>query len=219
MPDNDELLNSVRELVHARMSGQGAGHDWDHVVRVLRTSEKLAAEVDADRFIVRLAALLHDIGDAKFHDGQEKSGEFSHEILAQVGVDSTTREAVIHIVENLSFRKREVSEELTLEGQVVQDADRLDALGAIGIVRTIEFGAWKQQPFYRRWNDADSKGSDNQPTGVGHFAEKLLRLRATLNTEPAREIALEREQFMRTFLTQYFAEIGEALPSDLANFF
>ena len=112
------------------------------------------------------------------------------------------------ISDNISFRKGSQAAELSLEGQIVQDADRLDALGAVGIVRTIEYGATFGQPFYIQDN------CGNLPTGVGHFYDKLFKLRELLNTEPARRIAEQREAFMHAFLKQYFDECGEARESE-----
>ncbi|MCO8123201.1 HD domain-containing protein [Stieleria sp. TO1_6] len=181
------------------MAGQQAGHGLDHVERVLHSARLIQAEVGGDRCVVELAALLHDVGDAKFHDGVERSAEFAREILGQLGANDELIEHVAKIVDNISFRKGVASDTLSLEGKIVQDADRLDALGAIGIVRTIEYGAVMGQPFFM-------PGDESQKTGVGHFHEKLFKLKALLNTEPARRLAGQREQFMRTFLDQFLRE-------------
>ncbi|WP_246146850.1 HD domain-containing protein [Rubripirellula lacrimiformis] len=181
------------------MAGQAAGHGVDHVLRVLASARAIHQVVKCDLLIVELAALLHDIGDAKFHDGIERSAEFSRQILGELGADAATIDHVAHIVDNISFRKGESAKPLSLEGQVVQDADRLDALGAIGIVRTIEYGAAFGQPFYV----ADA---DTAKTGVGHFHDKLFKLKSLMNTDAARQMAVEREQFMRRFLDQFLAE-------------
>lgn len=143
--------------------------------------------------------MLHDVGDAKFHDGVERSAEFAGEILSGLGAEDGLIERVAHIVDNISFRKGESAKPLSLEGQVVQDADRLDALGAIGIVRTIEYGAALGQPFYL-------PDADDAKTGVGHFHEKLFKLKDLLNTDAARRMAEERESFMQTFLDQFMRE-------------
>ncbi|QDV40794.1 putative hydrolase [Stieleria neptunia] len=183
------------------MTGQQAGHGFDHVGRVLRSARKIQAEVGGDRTIVELAALLHDVGDAKFHDGIEMSAALTRQILGELDVDEDTVDHVAQIVDNISFRKGSDAEPLSLEGQIVQDADRLDALGAIGIVRTIEYGAVFGQPFHVSGNNDAA-----QKTGLGHFDEKLFRLHALLNTEPARRMARQREAFMRTFVDQFLAE-------------
>lgn len=202
----DEVQQGILKRVHAevreRMSTQGAGHGWDHVERVWRNAKEIAAEVGGDGFIIQLAALLHDLGDAKFHDGVERSGEFAREMLARFEASQVVIDHVAHIVDNISFRKRETAESLSLEGQIVQDADRLDALGAIGIVRTIEYGASFDQPFY-------DPARPEAKTGIGHFHEKLFHLKELMNTESGRKLAQEREQFMRQFLDQFQKECGE----------
>ncbi|MEM7474777.1 MAG: HD domain-containing protein [Planctomycetota bacterium] len=184
------------------MRGQGAGHGWDHVQRVRMNAMKIAEHMRGlDCLIVELAALLHDIGDAKFHDGQERSGEFSREILTGLAVDRDVIDQIVHIVDNISFRKGESAEPLSPEGEVVQDADRLEALGAIGIVRTIEYGASFDQPFY--------SSDPNRKTGVDHFYEKLFKLHDLMNTEAAKQEAKRRELFMRSFLDQFMDECGQ----------
>ncbi len=199
----NRIVESVECEVRRRMADQQAGHGVDHVVRVLKTASEIQTSVGGDSFVVTLAAWLHDVGDAKFHQGVELSAQFTREILAELDVSSEVVDHVTHIVDNISFRKGSQAAELSLEGRIVQDADRLDALGAIGIVRTIEYGAAFGQPFYIQDN------SENLPTGVGHFFDKLFKLRELLNTEPARRIAEQREAFMRDFLKQFFDECGE----------
>lgn len=196
------VIEQTERIVRKRLAGQGAGHGMDHVLRVLKSAREIQAEVGGERFVVELAALLHDVGDAKFHDGIERSGEFSREILRNLGVSGETVAHVVQIVDNISFRKGADAAELTLEGKIVQDADRLDALGAIGIVRTIEYGAFFGQPFYL-------PGAENAKTGVGHFHEKLFKLRNLMNTDAGRRLAAQREQFMRAFLDQFLAECGD----------
>lgn len=200
----NQIVESVAREVRRRMAGQQAGHGVDHVLRVLKTAGEIHCEVGGDAFIITLAAWLHDVGDAKFHQGVELSAQFAREILARLDVSSEVIDQVAHIVDNISFRKSAQAAKLSLEGQIVQDADRLDALGAIGIVRTIEYGAAFEQPFYILDNH------ENLPTGVGHFYDKLFKLRELLNTEPARHIAEQRESFMRDFLKQFFDECGES---------
>lgn len=200
------ILDAIAPLVAQRMQGQQAGHGLDHVQRVVLSARHIQLEVGGCPFIVELAAWLHDIGDAKFHAGHERSGEFSREILRQFSLSTEDIEHVVAIVDGISFRKSSHGPVLTLEGQIVQDADRLDALGAIGIVRTIEYGATRSQAFFDPASDLLT-----DPTGVGHFYQKLFKLRGLLNTEPARRISQEREDFMRAFLQQFFKECGVAI--------
>lgn len=196
------ILDRVHSEVRERMSTQGAGHGWDHVERVWRNAKEIAAEVGGEGFIIELAALLHDLGDAKFYDGVERSGEFAREMLVRLRASQAVIDHVAHIVDNISFRKRQTAEPLSTEGQVVQDADRLDALGAIGIVRTIEYGASFDQPFY-------DPSRPEAKTGIGHFHEKLFHLKKLMNTVAGCRLAEEREQFMRQFLAQFKKECGE----------
>lgn len=202
-----QLVAETEAIVRKRMTGQAAGHGMDHVLRVLASAQAIQAEAGGDLEVVELAALLHDVGDAKFHNGVERSAEFAREILGGLGTDRDLSEHVAHIVDNISFRKGASAKPLSLEGKIVQDADRLDALGAIGIVRTIEFGAAPPpgvpvQPFYL-------PDAGNEKTGIGHFHEKLFKLKDLLNTDAARQMAEERESFMRAFLDQFLRESGE----------
>ncbi|MCM2370656.1 HD domain-containing protein [Aporhodopirellula aestuarii] len=202
-PVTEQLVEKVEAIVRERMDGQAAGHGMDHVLRVLVSARAIQSEVGGELQIVELAALLHDVGDAKFHDGVERSAEFAREILSGLGAGDDLIEHVAHIVDNISFRKGDSAKPLSLQGQIVQDADRLDALGAIGIVRTIEYGAAFDQPFHLP-DAGDAK------TGVGHFHEKLFKLKSLMNTDAGRRMAEDREAFMRTFLNQFLLECGEA---------
>ncbi len=202
----EELVHRVERVVAQRLLGQQAGHGMDHVRRVFVNARQIQSQVGGNRLIVELAALLHDVGDAKFCAGVERSGEFAREILENQNVDREVIETIVWIVDNISFRKNAESSSLSLEAKIVQDADRLDAIGAIGIVRTIEYGAVKGQPFH-----LPGENRETSQSGIGHFYQKLFKLRAMLNTEPARQIAAERERFMQTFLEQYLSECGEQL--------
>ena len=200
---NRELVQKTELCVRDCMSEQAAGHGIDHVLRVLASARLIQAENGGDLLTIELAALLHDVGDAKFHAGVERSGELSREILGKLNADRGVIDHVALIVDNLSFRKGTDARRLSVEGKIVQDADRLDALGAIGIVRTIEFGAAFNQPFY-------IPNAKSMKTGVGHFHEKLFKLKSLMNTETARRMAEERESFMRSFLNQFLSEMGES---------
>ena len=202
-PYDPTLVAKTLEYATDRLAGQGAGHGMEHVLRVLHSARAIRAEVGGDRMVVDLAAILHDVGDEKFHEGVERSAEFSREILKELGATSNLIEHVAQIVDNISFRKHEDAQPLSLEGQIVQDADRLDALGAIGIVRTIEYGAATGRPFYSP-DDATAR------TGISHFHDKLFKLYDLMNTGAGRRLAVDRERFMQTFLDQFLLEYGEA---------
>ncbi len=196
-----DLIQATTAEVSRRLSQQQAGHGFDHVQRVVKSARIIQAEEGGDMLTVELAAVLHVVGDAKFHNGIERSGQISREILKALDASESLVKQVVSIVDRISFRKRKTAGPLSLEGQIVQDADRLDALGAIGIVRTIEYGTSIGQPFFAP-QQADS------PSGVSHFYEKLFKLRALMNTETAKRMAIEREEFMRNFLDQFYREYG-----------
>lgn len=198
-----QLVERTESIVRERMAGQGAGHGMDHVLRVLASARTIQTDAGGDLVVIELATLLHDVGDAKFQDGVERSAEFACEILGGLGAGGELIEHVAHIVDNISFRKGTSAKPLSLEGQVVQDADRLDAIGAIGIVRAIEYGVSVGQPFYLP-DAGDAK------TGVGHFHEKMFKVKELLNTDAARKMAEERETFMRSFLDQFLRENNAA---------
>jgi uncharacterized protein len=200
-----QLVAQTADVVQQRMAGQQAGHGIDHVVRVVRLAQQIHSEAGGDPLIIELAAWLHDVGDAKFHQGVERSAEFACQILEGLGAPPETRNQVAEIVDNISFRKGVAGSQLSLEGQIVQDADRLDAIGAIGIVRTIEYGAALGQPFHR-----SGSSGDDAKTGIDHFHDKLFKLRDLMNTEAGRRLAADRETFMRGFLDQFLAECGES---------
>ncbi|MDG2220496.1 MAG: HD domain-containing protein [Rubripirellula sp.] len=197
--NNVEILERVESEVRKRLANYGAGHGFDHIERVVSSALKIQVEAGGDRFVIELSALLHDVGDAKFHQGVERSGEISRQLLSDYAADPRIIDHVVHIVDNLSFRKRHSAELLSLEGQVVQDADRLDALGAIGIIRTIEYGESVGQPFY-------VSGDPAAKSGLGHFHDKLFKLRELMNTDAGKRMAGERESFMRAFIHQFESE-------------
>lgn len=204
---HQQWIARTQECVVARLQGQQAGHGMDHVLRVLNNARQIQAELGGCRTTVELAALLHDVGDAKFHEGVERSGEFSRVILEGLDVPAELIRSIVDIVDNISFRKGVPGSQLSLEGQIVQDADRLDALGAIGIVRTIEYGAVVGQPFY-----LPGQSVEDSPSGIGHFYQKLFKLTQLLNTDAARRLAAEREKFMWSFLEQFYSECGATAP-------
>lgn len=176
-----------------------AGHGLDHIRRVEAMACRLAAAHGGDLYVIRLASLVHDVGDAKFNNGQELSGQLAKQWLSDLSVDPGVIRSVVEIVDRISFRHQTPANQLSHEAKIVQDADRLDAIGAVGIIRTIEYGASRGRPFY---------SPDLSNCTLGHFFEKLLRLRGLLHTQLAIEIATEREALMRDFLEQYCDQCG-----------
>jgi len=195
------------------MQGESSGHDWWHIYRVWQTSLYIAAREKVDRDVVQLAALLHDIGDWKFHDGDESVGpRLTREWLQSLAVDENIIDHVCTIIANLSFKGADVkAAPLSAEGQVVQDADRLDAIGAIGIARAFAYGGSKG----REMHDPDAapilhssfeQYKASRGTTINHFHEKLLLLKDRLNTATARVLAEGRHTFMLEFLKHFDEE-------------
>lgn len=191
-----------------------AGHDWWHIQRVwVNAKEILAKETDAHACTVELAALLHDIADAKFHDGDEEIGPArAAAILRQIGVSEPIIESVSHIIRHVSFKgghteKIDASKELA----IVQDADRLDALGAIGIARAFQYGGYRNRELFNphippmMQMDKETYRKNNGPT-INHFYEKLLLLKDRMQTSTGKAMAIERHLFMKQYLKQFYFE-------------
>ena len=199
--------------IKAQLSGEGSGHDWWHVYRVWKNAIHIGKQENADMFVVELAALLHDIADWKFHDGNEDIGpKMARKWLESLAVDQKVISQVCSIIRNISFKGAGVTNKIdTLEGMVVQDADRLDAIGAIGISRTFAYGGSTGREIYnpgippQKHNTFDEYKSSKGPT-INHFYEKLLLLKDLMNTAAAREIAVRRHLVMENFLEQFYNE-------------
>lgn len=208
-----ELINKTIELVKEKLEGTESGHDWFHIERVWKLSLKIQEKEGGDKFVIELAALLHDIADPKFHNGDETiATKIVTEFLTEQKVDQETITKVVFIIENMSFKNRnDAPKDLPLELKIVQDADRLDAIGAIGIARTFNFGGYKNNLMYHpdiQPKLAQSKDEYKKSNGttINHFYEKLLLLKDLLNTKTAKEIAEHRHQFMLQFLDEFYKE-------------
>lgn len=212
--EQQEIIRRVAVDVKTRLEGEGSGHDWWHTLRVWNLAKQIGERENADLFVIELAALLHDIADWKDHDGDVTVGpKVAREILDSHGVVVDVQNHVGDIIEHLSFKGAGVSSEMkTLEGKVVQDADRLDAIGAIGIARTFVFSGNRSRPMHI----PDLPISENKTkeeyiqkggrTAINHFYEKILLLKDRMNTKSAKEIAEGRHQYTEEFLKQFFAE-------------
>lgn len=207
------LIERTVEFVRGKMSGDSSGHDWWHIDRVWRTARMLAQAEGAKVEIVELAALLHDIADWKFAGGDESAGpRAARDWLSSQQADETTLEHVCEIIATLSFKGAGVKTPMnTLEGQVVQDADRLDAIGAVGIARCFAFGGAKGRLMHDpevppELHQSFSAYKKNSGPSINHFYEKLLLLKDRMNTSTAQRIAAERHAFMEQFLHQFFEE-------------
>lgn len=208
-----ELINKTIELVKEKLEGTESGHDWFHIERVWKLSLKIHEKEGGNQLIIELASLLHDIADPKFHNGDETiASKIVNQFLTEQSLDPETIEKVIFIIENMSFKNRnDAPKDLPLELKIVQDADRLDAIGAIGIARTFNFGGYKNNLMYHpdiepKLNQSKEEYKKSNGTAINHFYEKLLLLRDLLNTDTAKEIAEHRHQFMLQFLDEFYKE-------------
>lgn len=213
-----ETLNDVSEIaktVKDLLSDAEGGHDWFHIERVFKNALTIYQhEKKGDVFIIQLAALLHDIADAKFHDGDETIGpSTARTIMQNHRVPEEKINEVICIIENMSFRSS-FSEQTyaSVELDIVRDADRLDALGAIGIARAFNYGGFKKRQIYNpeihplETFTKETYVKSNGPT-INHFYEKLLKLKDMMKTQKGREMAMERHNFMSIFLDQFYEEV------------
>lgn len=200
-------------FVKKQLSDAEGGHDWFHIERVYKNALLISKNEDVNLFVVQLGALLHDIADSKFHNGDETVGpKVAREFLMKFNVDSAVIDHVVKIIENISFAGgNELQRFNSLELDVIQDADRLDAIGAIGIARTFNYGGFKNRTMFDpeikpnlEMTKEEYKAS-NAPT-INHFYEKLLLLKDKMNTKTGRQIASERHKFMEQFLEQFYAE-------------
>jgi uncharacterized protein len=213
--NQEKVIQNTIEFVKTELQNAEGGHDWFHIERVFKNTVLISKDENVDIFIVSLAALLHDIADPKFYNGDETIGpKIAAEFLEKQKVDTKTIIHVINIIKYISFKnslsttdKKFTSKEL----EVVQDADRLDAIGAIGIARCFNYGGFKNRALYNpeilpnlEMTKEEYKKSD-APT-INHFYEKLLLLKDKMNTKTGEKIVLERHQFMKIFLAQFYNE-------------
>ncbi|MBO6792618.1 MAG: HD domain-containing protein [Balneolaceae bacterium] len=207
------IITKTENFVRNELEGEGSGHDWWHIHRVRNTALMLAEKEAADLFVVELAALLHDIADHKFHNGDDTVGpKVAGEWLEGLSVEAEIIKHVQEIIRDLSFKGAKVATPMrTIEGKVVQDADRLDAIGAIGIARAFAYGGHKNRELYNpeksptQHTSFDAYKNDAGPT-VNHFYEKLFLLKDRMNTETGKSIAQERHEYMKAYIDRFNAE-------------
>ena len=212
MQDKDLISNTI-EFVRKKLNDAEGGHDWFHIERVYRNTLLIAQTEKVDITVVSLGALLHDIADSKFHNGDETVGpRMAITWLESQNADSGVIDHVIQIINNISFKGGNQAQKFrSLELDVVQDADRLDAIGAIGVARAFNYGGYKNRKLY----DPDIAPNLNMtkeaykkstaPT-INHFYEKLLLLKDRMNTETGRRLAENRHRYMESFLDQFYKE-------------
>lgn len=208
--DKEIIAGIIRE-VKSLYEKKDKAHDWSHIDRVTKLAQQIASKEGADQYIVTLGALLHDISDWKDNSGDSSVGGVeAKKFLQKFEIESSIQERVAEIVEKISFKgnKSEDQKSLSLEAKVVQDADRLDAMGAIGVARCFAYSASKGRPIYDPTIPYDIEAFSRQGslTAINHFYEKLLLIGDLMNTETGMQIAKERHQFLEAFLTQFFKE-------------
>ncbi len=207
------LINNTIAFVKQQLEGAEGGHDWFHIERVYKNSLLIAKEEECDLTVVQLGALLHDIADSKFHGGDETVGPKTARAFLEIqNVSEDIIQHVINIIENISFKGGNIEKKFnSKELEIVQDADRLDAIGAIGIARAFNYGGFKNRVLYNpeiqpNLNMSKEEYKKNDSPTLNHFYEKLLLLKDKMNTSTGLKIAEERHKFMEQFLSQFYAE-------------
>lgn len=210
----EKIIANTISFVKEKIDSDSSGHDWWHTYRVWINAKNIMEGESVDFFVVELAALLHDIADYKLNNNDMTlSDKIVTAWLKRQSVEQKTIKRVCCIINEINFRGANVKTALSsLEAKIVQDADRLDAIGAIGIARAFSFGGYFKQKLY----DPDKKPNlhnsfeeykKRETTGINHFYEKLLLLKDLMNTDKAKHIAIERHQYMKSFLERFFQEI------------
>lgn len=209
---NETIIQQIQTIIKDRFSNEASGHDWWHIFRVHQLSKKISETEGGNLFIIELAALLHDIADWKFNNDEKAGSREARKLQSELCVDKSVIKDVCQIIDEISFKGAGVSTPMSsIEGQIVQDADRLDAIGAIGIARTFAYGGHKGRIMYnpeikpelhQTFNDYKKSSA---PT-INHFYEKLLLLKDRMNTPTGKQIAEKRHKFMEEYLDEFYAE-------------
>ncbi len=212
-PEQQKIIEKIAGAAEQKLAGEGSGHDWWHIVRVWNMAKHIAKCEGSNFFVVELAALLHDIADWKFHAGDDTVGpQLARDILEKHSAPAETIDHVCDIIAKMSFKGAGVKTEMkTLEGRVVQDADRLDAIGAIGVARTFAYGGHKNRSIYDpnkkpAMHQSKEEYFESESPTINHFYEKLLLLKDRLNTKAAQELAEGRHRFMEEYLARFLQE-------------
>lgn len=197
--NKQEILAQTQAYIKKTFLDEGTGHDYFHIERVVTNAKKILETEIADPFLVELAAWTHDIGDYKLHGGIDKSEELIREFLVSISVEEESILSVLEIVSQVSFSKG--NKPTTIEAEIVQDADRLDAIGAVGIARCFAYGGSVGSILYNPYDNSKDASS------VQHFYDKLFKLKDLMNTKTAKEIALNRHQYMENFIEEFYHEV------------
>ncbi|KIC01896.1 phosphohydrolase [Flavobacterium sp. JRM] len=211
--NNSEIISKTITFVKEKLNDAEGGHDWFHIERVYKNALLIANNTPCDVTVVKLGALLHDIADSKFHNGDESIGPRTARLfLESENVSEEIIAHVVSIIENISYKGGNFEKKFnSTELDIVQDADRLDAIGAIGVARAFHYGGFKDRTIYDPniapiTNMTKEEYKKNDAPTINHFYEKLLLLKDKMNTETGKQIAAERHRFMETFLSQFYAE-------------
>jgi uncharacterized protein len=209
--NQEALLAEARAHVRERLANDSSGHDWWHIDRVVRLARRLAEEEGADVFLCELAALTHDLADWKINPDEARALADLRGWLTEHGADEATVAAVLEIITSMSFKGGGGAPMHTLEGQIVQDADRLDAIGAVGIARAFAYGGAKGRLLHDpeeipREQMTAAEYKSHQAATITHFYEKLLKLKDRMNTATARRLAAHRHAVLEQFLEEFQAE-------------
>ncbi len=209
---NEVIINRTIDFVKLTLREAEGGHDWWHIYRVWKLSKRIADSEDVNLLVVELGALLHDIADYKFYNGNEEIGpRIAKEFLESLNLDEDIINQVVEIIRNISFKGTLNRKFISKELNVVQDADRLDAMGAIGIARTFNYGGFKGRELYNpevkpKLNMSKEEYIKNNSPTINHFYEKLLILKNGMNTKTGKKLAEHRHKFMEDFLKEFYRE-------------
>lgn len=208
----EALIKSITEEIKGSFEGESTGHDWWHIYRVVNNARSIQEQEGGNAQLIELSALLHDVGDHKFHKEKDAQERMISNLLLRFGAEASVVNEVLEIVKQVSFKGGKENLELTsLEAKIVQDADRLDAIGAMGIARAFAFGGNRNRMIYdpndapKNFENFEAYKNDKGHT-INHFYEKLLKLKDMMQTPTGKRLAAERHQFMEVFLGQFYKE-------------
>ena len=206
-----EQLKAMEQYAKRVLDSDTSGHDWSHIERVVNTTKTIAKAEGADLFICEAAALLHDVIDDKIVQNPADALKELKKFLTSIEVTPEQIEAIVSIITRMSFKNHQEKQELSLEGKVVQDADRLDAIGAIGIARVMCYSGSTGRPIHKpemkpRENLTPEEHRNGESTAIMHFYEKLLKLKDLMNTDYGKKLAKGRHEFLELYLKQFYAE-------------
>ena len=213
--EKQAIIEPKKQPVKETLKEAEGGHDWWHIHRVWKTAQLIAAAEHADELVVSLGALLHDIADSKFHNGDETIGpRMARTWLESLGMEEATIQHVENIISHISFKGGNHQQAFkSKELDIVQDADRLDAIGAIGIARAFNYGGFKNRPLHDpaippNLSMSKEQYKHNTAPTINHFYEKLLLLKDRMNTVTGKNLAIQRHEFMESYLKQFYYEWG-----------